>query len=238
MLSLTAQKAIEAYGGVELWRSAKFIEAEVSVKGLAFTLKRRPFFEHAKLRMEIDKPYSILTPIGKKKGISGILDGQDVRLENAQNEIVVGRKNARQYFPFGRRLLWWDDLDMAYFANYAFWNYFTLPRLLMNKEIEWTEKSEGFLIARFPKSIPTHNEIQEFHCDKETGRLIQHNYTAEIISGLAKAANVVLEQSENDNSLFTSLRRVTPRTKKGKPLNKPVLIEIKVHNYSLINENE
>lgn len=238
MLSFTAQKAIEAYGGQKFWGSAKIIEAEVSVKGLALTLKRRPFFKHVKLRMEIDKPYSILTPIGKNKGISGILDGQDVKLENVNNEIVAERKNARQYFPFGRRLLWWDDLDMAYFANYAFWNYFTLPRLLMNEEIEWTEKSEGFLIARFPKSIPTHNEIQEFHFDKETGRLIQHNYTAEIISGLAKAANVVLEHSENDNFLFTSLRRVTPRTKEGKPLNKPVLIEIKVHNYRLINENE
>lgn len=236
MQSFTAQKAIEAYGGKELWENAKFIEAEASVKGLAFTLKRRPFFDQAKIKMEIEKPYSIITPIGKKKGISGILDGQDVRLENAQNEIVAERKNARQYFPFGRRLFWWDDLDMAYFANYAFWNYFTLPRLLMNEEIEWTEKSEGFLIARFPKSIPTHNEIQEFHFDKETGRLIQHNYTAEIISGLAKAANVVIEHSKNDDFFFTSLRRVTPRTKKGKALKKPVLIEIKVHNYRLINK--
>lgn len=236
MLSLTAQKAIEAYGGIELWGNSKFLEAKVSVKGLAFTLKRRPFFDHANIKMEIGRPFSKLTPIGKNKGISGILDGQDVRLENENNEVVAERKNARQYFPFGRRLLWWDDLDMAYFANYAFWNYFTLPRLLMNEEIEWTEKSVGFLIARFPKSIPTHNEIQEFHFDLETGRLIQHNYTAEIISGLAKAANVVIEHSKNDDFFFTSLRRVTPRTKKGKALKKPVLIEIKVHNYRLINK--
>lgn len=235
MLSLTAQRAIEAYGGKELWENAIFIEAEVSVKGLAFTLKRRPFFDHAKLRMEIDKPYSILSPIGKNKDISGILDGQDVRLEDENSEIVAERKNAREHFPFGRRLFYWDELDMAYFANYAFWNYFTLPRLLMNENIEWTEKSDGFLIAKFPKTIPTHNEIQEFHFDKKTGRLIQHNYTAEIISGFAKAANVVIEHSKNDTSLFTSLRRVTPRTKKGKPLMKPILIEIKVHNYKLIN---
>jgi hypothetical protein len=236
MLSLTAQKAIEAYGGIELWANSKFLEAEVSVKGLAFILKRRPFFDHANIKLEIGRPFSKLTPIGKNKGISGILDGHDVRLENEINEVVAERKNARQYFPFGRRFFYWDDLDMAYFANYAFWNYFTLPKLLMNENIEWTEKSEGFLIAKFPKSIPTHNEIQEFHFDNETGRLIQHNYTAEIISGLAKAANVVIEHSENDNLLFTSLRRVTPRTKKGNPLNRPVLIEIKVHKYKLINE--
>lgn len=235
MLSLTAQKAVEAYGGIELWQNAKYIEAEVSVKGFAFTLKRRPFFDHAKIKMDIERPYSKLSPIGKKKSVSGILDGQDVRLENENNEIIAERKNARQYFSFGRRFFYWDDLDMAYFANYAFWNYFTLPRLLINEKIEWTEKSEGFLVAKFPKTIPTHNEVQEFHFDNNTGRLDQHNYTAEIISGYAKAANVVIEHSQNENLLFTSLRRVTPRTKKGKPLNKPVLIEIKVHNYRLIN---
>ena len=37
-LSLTAHKAITAYGGIELWENMKFIEAEVSVRGLAFTL--------------------------------------------------------------------------------------------------------------------------------------------------------------------------------------------------------
>lgn len=235
MLSLTAKKAIEAYGGMDIWKNSKFLRAEVSVKGLAFTLKRRPFFDHANIKMEIGRPFSKLTPIGKYKGISGILDGQDVRLENENNEIVSERKNARQYFSFGKRLLYWDDMDMAYFANYAFWNYFTLPRLLMNENIEWTEKTEGLLIAKFPKTIPTHNEIQEFHFDKETGRLIQHNYTAEIISNLAKAANVVIDHSENENLPFTSHRRVTPRTKKGKALSRPVLIEIKVHKYKLTN---
>jgi hypothetical protein len=234
MLNSTAEKAIEAYGGKKLWEHTKFIEAEVSVRGLAFTLKKRPFFDHARLRMEIDKPYSVLTPIGKNKGISGILEGHDVRLENEKNKIIAVRKNARQYFPYGRRLFYWDDLDMTYFANYAFWNYFTLPRLLMNEKIDWTEKSKGILIGKFPETIPTHNEIQEFHFDNETGRLIQHNYTAEIISGLAKAAHVVIEHSENENSTFPSLRRVTPKTKNGTPLNWPVLIEITVHSYKLL----
>lgn len=232
-LSLSAQRAIDAYGGAGLWENSKYIEAEVSVKGLAFTLKRRPFFEHAKIKMEINRPYSKLTPIGKSENISGVLDGHDVRLENEKGEVLAERKNARNYFPYGRRLLYWDDMDMAYFANYAFWNYFTLPRLLMNKNIEWVEKSEGVLVAKFPDSIPTHNKIQEFHFDTKTGLLVQHNYTAEIISNLAKAAHVAVEHSEQDNLIFPSLKRVTPRTRKGKALSGPVLIEIKVHRFKL-----
>jgi len=234
MLSITAKNAIEVYGGEKLWQNSKYIEAEVSVKGLAFMLKRRPFFEHAKIQMEIGRPFSRITPIGKDKIISGILEGNDVRLEDVNRKIIAERKNAREFFSFGRRLFYWDDLDMAYFANYAFWNYFTLPSLLMNNEIDWKEKSEGVLEATFPKSMPTHNKIQEFHFDKRTGLLIQHNYTAEVISKLAKAANVMVEHSEQDGILFPSSRRVTPRTKKGKPLNRPVLIDIQVHNYKLI----
>ena len=157
-----AEKALNAYGGREVWTESKRIEAEVSVHGLAFTLKRRPFFKHAKIAMDIARPYSRLTPIGKEAGITGVLDGHDVRLEDQHGEIISERKDARSYFPAGRRLLYWDDLDMAYFANYAFWNYFTLPALLMRTDIQWTEIEPGWLEAIFPDEIPTHNTKQRF----------------------------------------------------------------------------
>jgi hypothetical protein len=147
MLSLTALKAIEAYGGKKLWENLKYIEAEASVTGLAFTLKRRPIFENVKITMEIERPFSKISAIGKDKNVFGVLDGKDVRLEDAKGKVLTERKNAKSFFPFGRRLFYWDDLDMAYFANYAFWNYFTLPRLLLSDKIEWLEKEAGVLVA-------------------------------------------------------------------------------------------
>ena len=236
MLSETAKKVLEAYGGEKLWKDHKYIEAEVSVKGLAFTLKQRPFFEKAFLRMEISKPISKITPIGKDKSISGILDGSNVRLENLNGNTIAERKNARNFFPYGRRLFYWDDLDMAYFANYAFWNYFTLPNLLMNADIEWTEKAYGFLEAKFPDEFPTHCKIQEFLFDSETGLLIQHNYTADIISKLAKAANLVKEHQKSDQCIYPYARQVTPRTWNGKALQSPILIDILVHSFRLTND--
>jgi len=173
-------KILQAYGGSEIWKKYKYIEAEVSAKGMAFKLKRRPVFEHATLKMEIAKPFSKLTPIGKNLEISGVLDGNDVRLENSKGEVLDVRKNPRQDFPGGRRFLKWDDLDMTYFANYAFWNYFTLPNLLTDKNIAWKEEKEGVLSAVFPDNYPTHSKIQEFIFDNETGLLIQHNYTVDI----------------------------------------------------------
>ena len=234
-LSQTAQRAIDAYGGSDLWKSHKFIEADVSVKGLAFTLKRRPFFEHAKIKMEIARPFSKITPIGKDTFMSGVLDGNTVRIENSEGNIISERKQARACFPYGRRLFYWDDLDMAYFANYAFWNYFTLPNLLTEIRIEWTEKENGILSAIFPDSIPTHSTIQEFHFDTTNGLLLQHNYTVDIISKLAKAANVVREHKTSENLIYPSSRLITPQNGKGKPLKSPTLIDITVHDFKLTN---
>ena len=229
----TSQKAVDAYGGKDLWAKAKSLEVEFSARGLAFVFKQRPIFRHARITMEISRPFSRITPIGRKGDISGILDGADVRLEDANGNLIRERKDARQYFPGGRRFLYWDDLDMSYFANYAMWNYLTLPALLMREDIIWNEIEEGLLEATFPKQIPTHSQRQCFRFDQETGLLLQHDYTAEVISSLAKAAHVVLDHSEIDGLRFTSHRRVTPRSAKGKPMRGPTLIEITIHDYHL-----
>jgi len=236
ILSKTSLKAIEAYGGIELWKNSKYLEAEVSVRGLLFTLKQRPFFDHATIRMEIGRPFSKLTPIGKDRNITGVLDGNDVSVENRSGEVIAERKNAREYFPYGRRLLYWDDLDMAYFANYAFWNYFTFPNLLMNPDIKWTEKEEGILVAEYPDTIPVHSKVQDFRIDMTSGRLIQQNYTAEVVSKLATATNVITEHSEENGLIFPSRRLITPKSKSGKALKMPVLVDIKVHKFRLTNE--
>lgn len=234
-MNQTAEKAVAAYGGKEFWSKAKTIEAEVSVHGWAFTLKGRPFFKHAKITMEIDSPVSRLTPIGRESHIAGVLEGHTVRLEDSNGRILEERKDARGYFPGGRRFFYWDDLDMSYFANYAFWNYFTLPALLMRKDIDWKEIEPGWLEATFPDSIPTHNKVQRFRFDPGTGLLHQHDYTAEVISKLATAANIVLEHKRGAGFLYPSRRLVTPRSPSGKPLPAPTLIDITVHRFDIKN---
>ena len=225
--------AIDAYGGKETWTQARSIEAEFSARGLAFILKRRPKLRRAKIAMDISRPFSRITPIGRNREISGVLNNQDVHLEAADGEVIRERKNARQYFPGGRRLLYWDDLDMAYFANYAMWNYLTLPALLMRTDIIWKEIQAGFLEALFPIEIPTHSQRQHFRFDLDTGLLLQHDYTAEVIGRLAKAAHLVCDHSDKEGLRYSSYRRVTPRSAKGKPLGGPTLIEIKIHDYQL-----
>lgn len=222
-----------AYGGAELWSQYNFIEAEVSASGLAFKLKGRKAFQHVKLKMEIARPYARLSPIGTDSNITGVLDGTTVRLENEQGQVIAERKEARSFFPGGRRFFRWDDLDMAYFANYAFWNYFTLPVLLSRTDIQWTETKEGTLQAVFPDSLPTHSRQQEFIFDTESGLLKQHNYTVDIFGQWAKAANVVLEHQRNEQTVYDALRLVTPRKRNGRARKGPALIKIEVHSWKL-----
>jgi hypothetical protein len=233
-LTETAEKAVAAYGGADLWRNASTLQAEVSARGLAFILKRRPFFSHARIVERVHKPFSSLTPIGRTPGVAGVLDGHDVRLEDENGKVISERRNAREYFRAGRRLLWWDDLDMSYFANYASWNYFTLPALLMRDDIDWKELELGSMEARFPDTVPTHSRVQRFRFDCTTGLLLQHDYTADIISPLARASNVVLQHARNRSGLvYPSVRRVTPRGPKGRALGGPVLIHLDIHEYRL-----
>ncbi len=234
MLSETAEKALEFYGGKELWQNSKMLEVYVSTTGLAFTLKRRPIFEHAKIVMEVDKPFVKLTPIGKNKNITGVLDGNDVWLEDENGKIIARREDVRKYFPNGRRFFYWDDMDMTYFANYAFWNYFTFPNLLMNEKIVWNEKEPGFLEAIFPDSLPTHSKFQEFKIDMLTGKLLQHNYTVDVFGSWAHVANVVTEHKEENGIKYPSRRIVSPKFM-NKIFKNPVMIDITVHSFKLSN---
>lgn len=232
-VSATAAKAIDAYGGADLWLRGRSVRAVVSAGGLAFTLKRRPVFRRAVVECDIQRPRCRLTPIGRRADVTGVLDGRDVQLEDASGTVLARRESARSCFPFGRRALWWDDMDMAWFACYAFWNYFTLPRLLMTPEIAWSELAPGHLRADFPAHIPTHSPVQHFRFDPASGLLLRHDYTAEVVAPVARAAHRVLRHSQQGGVSFPSERLVTPIGFRGDALPVPVLIRIFVHDFAV-----
>ena len=232
-MNTTLERALEAYGGEALWRNAKSISAEFSAKGLAFALKRRPHFSHAMCEIKTDHPSCRTTPVGKDSNLSGVLENGTVYLEDQNGKRVQTRENARDYFPGGRRMFWWDDLDMSYFGNYAMWNYLAMPALFLREDISWEEVRPGLVKAVFPETIPTHCRTQFFHFDTDSGYLQRHDYTAEVIGGFASAAHRVLEHKKQDGVLFTSHRRVTPLLMGRTVLTAPTLIEINVHSFKI-----
>jgi hypothetical protein len=233
MVSGPAKRALDAYGGEARWRAATAVKARVSAGGLAFRQKWRPTFRDLGVEAEIAEPLVRLHPLDRRESV-GILDGPAVRIENADGEVLASRSDPRSRFPYGRRLLWWDRLDQVYFAGYALWNYLTFPALLLRDDIDWTEVSDTTLEARFPSHLPTHCERQRFYIDPATGLLKQHDYTAEVIGGWARAAHVVLEHGAWEGIPFPSKRRITPRRSDGRPRRWPVLVWIEVHEWRLV----
>src|SRR6266542_173751 len=160
--------------------------------------------------------------------------GRSIRTEGPDGTIVEERAHARPK-PYGRNLFAWDAVDIGYFFGYTMWNYLTLPALLFREDIAWSEVSDDTLEARFPPHLPTHNEVQRFHLDLETGRLRQHDYTAEPFGGFAKAAHMIAEHRNFDGLTAPSKRRVKARDPiGGGPLPGILLIWADVHEYNLV----
>jgi hypothetical protein len=228
-LCSVARRALEAYGGEERWRSAQTLTVRVTAWGWAFRLKWRPRLEALRAEMAVHRP-EVRLEMPRGRG-TAVLAGLDVRIEGEGGAVLAGRRDARRWFPYGRRALWWDDLDFAYFASYALWNYVTLPALLLRRDIGWEEIGPRSLRGRFPPALPTHSPVQEFHFE-ESGLLRQHDYTAEVFGGWARAANVVVGH-RRDPVPYAAERRVTPRLPRGGPAPAPLLVGIRLEGLEL-----
>jgi hypothetical protein len=231
-LSATAQRALDAYGGAARWRAASTLELVLSARGLAFRLKWQPPLERARQRLAVHEPRVRCAGIDRAGNV-GVLQGHDVQVEAPGGGVLEARRDARGLFGPGRRWLWWDRLDQTYFACYAAWNYFTLPALLLRRDVGWSEVADGVLEARFPSQLPTHGPVQRFRFDRDSGLLVQHDYTVDIIGGWARAARVVLEHGRQGGLAFPRRMRMTPRAGDGAPRSGPTLVEVEAHELEL-----
>lgn len=227
---------LDAYGGERRWREAAAVEARLTIGGLLFRWKRggEGSWPTVRVRVETGSPRTRFDPIDSAGNVA-VLAGHSVRIERPDGAVLEERANGRAGMPYGRRLLRWDAADIGYFLGYAMWNYLALPALLLRDDLEWRQASGHTLEARFPDRIPTHCPVQQFHLDPATGRLRQHDYTAEVFGGWAKAAHLVTEHAQFDGLWAPSRRRVKPRSPvSGGPMAVPLLIWADIHEYRLV----
>ena len=225
MASTLWNRVVDAYGGDARWRALLRIRVQVSANGVAYRMKWQTPIVEVPAEVAVWEPLVRFQP-NKPDGLIEVFAGTEVRLEQPDGRVVQARVDPRRSFPGGRRLLWWDRLDQVYFAGYALWNYLTFPALLLREEIAWEETAASTLRAEFPKGFPTHSRIQHFHFDPTTALLVQHDYTAEVIGGWAKAAHCVLAHERTEGLPFGTRRRVLPRRRDGSPARFPTLVGI------------
>lgn len=226
-------RILDAHGGLDYWNSLAAIDLEMSARGFLFAAKHVPRQHHVHLTISTRKPEVVLHDY-PAAGQSTVLRGaQRVEIRDTSGTVLQTRANPRAAFRFGRRSLYWDALDFAYFSGYAMWNYTNLPFLLADPRFS-VEASPGAgsvtrLKVGFPPEVPTHCPTQEFYFDVY-GRLTRHDYTAEVVGPWARAAHLCENYRQFGGLWLPTRRRVHPIGPLGRPLPLPTLVAIDIHD--------
>jgi hypothetical protein len=235
-------EAIAAHGGLDRWAQVDEVLIDARAGGAAPTLKfkRRAVARH-EVRVSTREPRTVLSPL-PGPGRRGVFTAGSVRIETDAGEVVAERRDARSRFPGGRRALWWDHLDLVYFAGYAWWGYVCAPFAFVREGFEtrelepFQERGETWrrLAVTFPPDVPAHSREQVFYFD-ERGRLRRNDYTAEVFGGWARGAHYAHDHREFDGIVFPTRRRVYPRTRSGRPLPRPVVVRLDLDDVQLVS---
>jgi hypothetical protein len=242
------EKAIEAHGGLALWRSVDEVQAKVSGGGFGFAAKfqgralhklQGRGMDNGEARVSTVTPRTILTPY-PGPGQRGLFEADLVRIESEDGQVLAERRNPRAAFRDFRRNLWWDHLDLLYFRGYALWNYVNAPFLLLRPGVEcrevppWDEKGERWrrLAVTFPPDLPTHSREQVFYFDA-AGLLRRLDYTAEPFGSLAKVANYAWRHQTFSGLVVPTRRTVLLRKSSGRPRPWPTVVWVSIDQVTL-----
>jgi hypothetical protein len=239
-VKIIVEKVIEAHGGADRWNALAAVEATISISGFLFKAKQRPTLDRIRVRASTRMPEFTFYDVPQTGQNSVFLGDEEVRLTGADNRVVESRRQPRAAIRSLRRQIYWDALDFAYFGGYATWNYLVTPFIFIDdgfhiEKLEPLPRMPEFplrLQVKFPDSLPTHCKKQIFYFDQDY-LLRRLDYTAEVVSRLAHAAHICDHYQDFDGIKIPTKRRVLPLLFGNKPLSKPIIVAIDIHEFSL-----
>jgi hypothetical protein len=228
--------AIKSAGGVKAWESRRDVAVRFWSGGAALASKWQGPVKGGVIRIATSGQRAVGEDF-PEEGHTGVFERGGVRIEDSDGTTIAERRDARAAFSplrSPRHLLWWDRLDMLYFAGYAFWTYLSVPFVLNRpgfelEELEpWEENGETWrpLKVMFPDDIHSHSKKQVLYFDSKDGLIRRHDYTAEPFGRWAKAAHYCTEHKEIGGLIVPTKRRVYPRGPAGRHLPGPLLLKL------------
>jgi len=199
-------RAAERHGGWTRYEALSSVTLEFAMLGGLLPWMKgngRTFTKPARITVW---PHECRVRFGEYAGGDGIFDRGDVRLEQG-GVVVEESRDHRATFAHdkGRR---WSPLDALYFFGYATANYLAQPFLLSNAHL--LESDAQSVLVEFAPDWPAHCRVQRFWFAAD-GLQLRHDYTADIVSGLARGAHFVEDYVEVDGLWFPRVRRVVAR---------------------------
>ena len=219
---------------MERFEATEAVAADLRLGGLAFPLRfQRGALADYTGEVSTKEPHAVLTPY-PKPGQRGIFEGDRVRIESDDGVVIAERADARSVYR-GRRNLWWDDLDLLYFAGYALWGYvgapfmFTRPGFVVEDEEQWQEGGETWegIRVTFPSAVPAHSRRQSYWFGPD-GLIRRNDYTAEVFGWWAKAAHYCWDYREFAGIMVPTRRRAMPRGPGRRPVRFMTMVSIAI----------
>lgn len=226
-------RILDAHGGLDNWRSLAAVELKISASGFLFKAKHVPPQRHVQLTISTRRPEVVLHDY-PETGKRTVLHGSDrIEICDPGSAVIESRSRPRDSFGLGRRTLYWDAMDFAYFSGYAMWNYINLPFLITEPGfiVEESPVADGTtrLTVGFPPGLPTHCPTQVLYFDA-TGRLTRHDYTAQVVGSWARAVHLCANYQQFGRLWLPTRRRVYPKGPLNRPLPAPTLVAIDIHD--------
>ena len=221
----------DAYGGLSRWKEIDAVRARFSSGGALFTLRGQ---SQALLNAQVSlrtTTFDVALQFASGERRARVTN-EKVVLSSKDGAVSLIRERPRASFASWRSQLSWDEMELAYFASYAIWNYLCFPFLLSDPAIAVVAVSGashgGYAVrVKFPPEFPTHSFEQRFWFDGRS-MMYRHDYVADVVGPYATAAHFADRNVSCDGIIAPHRRRVVPRLG-GTAFPAPTLVWIKLH---------
>ena len=228
------EDALQASGGLHLWRQAQRFTAHVSIGGPLFTQKCSSA-QLKELLVEGSTRDQVLEIVGFMAADRRALYRPDwVALEASDGRRLKERKGTPSEFHALLASTTWDELLLAHYCGYVIWNYMNAPFVLSDPDFEIEEVEPRIvsgeiwrrLRARFPPRMVTHSAEQTFYFDRQ-GIMRRQDYTAPY-DGRTGVAQMFSAHQRFSGVLVPTLCRLLRLESDGAPIAKPPLQDIEI----------
>jgi hypothetical protein len=226
--------AVEGHGGAQRWEQISRFRAAASITGAIWALKGKPNPPgDVVLEGETRDQRITITPF-PQPGRYTTWEPYRQTSETSDGVLLEERLDPEAAFAGTTRQAAWDDLQVAYFAGEANWNYFVAPFILARSDFTteeispWHEDGQTWrsLLVTYPDTIVAHTRQQTYYFD-DAGLLRRLDYSVDILGG-GPAVHYPSDYREFDGIMVPTRRRVYVRKPDGSPVRDSVSIAINV----------
>jgi hypothetical protein len=230
------EKAFDAHGGLDRWRTYESVHATIVSGGQLWDLKKVPQDPTPReMRVATQREWASVSPYGSRDQETDFTP-ERIAIQKLDGTVVSERFHPAKHAEGQAVDAPWDALDRAYFNGYALWTYLTTPFLFAlpgfaSEEIDsWGEKGETWrgLRVTFPRDIASHSKRQDFYFGPDF-LLRRHDYHVDASGGFA-AAQYVSDAITVQGITLPTRRRAYMRDDKMMPMQDKLMVSIDISN--------